>query len=47
MMQEIMNAIREARLTQTCATFEDGLKCQQVMDAVRVSTAERRWINLT
>lgn len=47
MMQEIMNAIREERPTQTCATFEDGLKCQQVMDAVRVSTAERRWINLT
>jgi predicted dehydrogenase len=46
MMQEIMNAIREGRPTQTCATFADGLKCQQVMDAVRQSSTERRWINL-
>lgn len=46
MMQEIMSAIREDRATQTCATFADGLKCQQVMDAVRLSASERRWITL-
>ena len=28
------------------ATFEDGLRCQEVMDAVRRSSTERRWIDL-
>lgn len=46
MMQEIMNAIRSQRATQTAATFEDGLRCQIVMDAVRQSSQERRWVTL-
>lgn len=46
MMHEAMNAIREQRAPQTAATFEDGLKCQIAMDAVRQSSRERRWITL-
>lgn len=47
LMQEVTSAIREKRATREGATFEDGLKCQLVMDAVRQSSAERRWINLS
>jgi predicted dehydrogenase len=47
MMEEIINAIREERRTKTAATFEDGLHCQIAMDAVRQSSKERRWINLS
>jgi predicted dehydrogenase len=46
LMQELMSAIRENRPLKAGATFEDGLKCQQVMDAVRQASRERKWINL-
>jgi predicted dehydrogenase len=28
------------------ATFEDGLRCQQVMDAIRASWDQRRWLDV-
>jgi predicted dehydrogenase len=46
LMQELTAAIREERATQQGATFADGLKTQLAMDAVRRSSAERRWIQL-
>lgn len=46
MMQEMMGAIRDRRPLQAGATFADGLRCQIVMDAVRQSSSERRWITL-
>lgn len=46
LMQELTAAIREGRELEAGATFEDGLKTQQVMDAVRQSSEERRWIDL-
>lgn len=46
LMQELTAAIREGRATQRGATFVDGHKTQQAMDAVRRSSAERRWIQL-
>lgn len=46
LMQEFCAAIREGRALQAGATFADGLKCQIAMDAVRQSSAERRWITL-
>jgi predicted dehydrogenase len=46
LMQELTAAIREERALQAGATFEDGLRCQIAMDAVRQSWAERRWITL-
>ncbi len=47
MMQEIISAIRAGRETQTAATFADGLRTQIAMDAVRLSSRERRWVQLT
>lgn len=47
LMQEFTAAIREERRLKAGATFEDGLKCQIAMDAVRRSSEERRWIDLT
>jgi predicted dehydrogenase len=46
LIQEVTSAIREGRSTREGATFVDGLKCQQAMDGVRQSWAERRWITL-
>jgi predicted dehydrogenase len=46
LMREVTAAIREGRPTREGATFADGLKCQQAMDAVRESWVERRWIPL-
>jgi predicted dehydrogenase len=46
LMQELTAAIREGRALNHGATFLDGLKAQQAMDAVRQSSAERRWIDL-
>ena len=46
LMRELVNAIQENRPPKQGSTFEDGLKCQQVMDAVRTSSAERCWIDL-
>ena len=47
LMNELVGAIREERPLEKGATFADGLKCQQVMDAVRQSSAERCWIDLS
>lgn len=47
LMQELTAAIREGRPTRAGATFADGLKTQQAMDAVHQSYAERRWITLS
>ncbi len=46
LITEATAAIREARATQAGATFADGVQCQMVMDAVRQSSQERRWIQL-
>jgi predicted dehydrogenase len=46
LIAEMIAAIRESRPTQTAATFADGVQCQRVMDAIRQSSAERRWITL-
>ena len=46
LMNELVGAIREKRPLKRGATFEDGLKCQQVMDAVHQSSRERKWIDL-
>ena len=46
LMQEATAAIREGRRVQWGATFADGLKCQQAMDAIRLSSQERRWVAL-
>ncbi|MBN8639644.1 MAG: Gfo/Idh/MocA family oxidoreductase [Anaerolineae bacterium] len=47
MMQELIGAIRDQRAPQTAATFADGLRTQIAMDAVRLSSRERRWVQLT
>ena len=46
LMKELVSAIQENRPLKAGATFEDGLKCQQAMDAVRTSSKERRWIDV-
>ena len=47
LMQELTSAIREKRELTWGATFEDGHQCQIAMDAVRQSSVEHRWINLS
>ncbi len=44
MMRELTDAIRTGQPPQTAATFADGLAAQIAMDAVRQSSAERRWM---
>lgn len=44
LMQELTSAIREGRGLARGATFHDGLANQRVLDAVRISGAERRWV---
>jgi len=46
LIQEVTAAIREGRPVRQGATFADGWRCQLVMDAVRQSSQERRWIAL-
>ncbi len=46
LIHEAAAAIREGRQPAWGATFADGLKCQQAMDAVRQSSRERRWVAL-
>lgn len=41
---ELMEALGEGR--QPVPDFRDGVKCQQVLEAVDVSIAERRWIRV-
>lgn len=44
LMRELASAIRERRKPARGATFFDGLANQRVLDAVRISGAERRWV---
>ncbi|MCM3749722.1 Gfo/Idh/MocA family oxidoreductase [Paenibacillus pasadenensis] len=41
---ELMNAIAEDRLPSP--SFADGVRCQEVLEAVEQSIAERRWVSL-
>ena len=43
-LRELCSAIRESRPLRQGATFLDGLRNQQVLDAVRDSERERRWV---
>ena len=45
-MRELAAAISEGRALQRGATFADGLANQKVLDAVRISGTERRWVRL-
>ncbi|MDG4889758.1 Gfo/Idh/MocA family oxidoreductase [Mesorhizobium sp. WSM4887] len=45
-LRELTAAIREARPLARGATFVDGLRNQLVLDAVKTSGQERRWIDL-
>ena len=44
LLQELASAIREGREPSRGATFADGLANQRVLDAVRISGTERRWV---
>jgi predicted dehydrogenase len=45
--RETVQALREGRTEIShAATFADGLRCQEVIDAVRRSSQERSWIEL-
>lgn len=44
--RELTAAIGEGRAPRRGATFADGLRCQQVLDAVRRSHDEGRWVSL-
>ncbi len=46
-LREFCSAISEGRALREGATFEDGLRNQRVMDAIRQSESERRWVALT
>ena len=46
LMVELTAAIREQRSLGWGATFADGHQCQITMDAIRQSSAERRWVAL-
>ncbi|MBI1256662.1 MAG: gfo/Idh/MocA family oxidoreductase [Chloroflexi bacterium] len=46
MMGELTDAIREGRAVNEGATFFDGWRCQVIMDAIKQSSAERRWIGV-
>lgn len=45
-LRELTSAIREGRALRQGATFEDGLKNQQVLDAVKQSTQTRSWVDV-
>ncbi len=45
-LREFAAAVRESRPLKEGATFEDGWRTQQVLDAVKASTRERRWVDL-
>ncbi|MGB1285158.1 MAG: Gfo/Idh/MocA family protein [Aggregatilineales bacterium] len=47
LMQELTGAIREDRKLTQGATFADGHQTQIAMDAIRQSSTERRWIDLS
>ncbi|MNH44928.1 hypothetical protein D3C79_1072320 [compost metagenome] len=41
---ELMNALSEDR--QPVPNFVDGVKCQEVLEAVDQSIAQRRWVRI-
>ncbi|MBB96129.1 MAG: oxidoreductase [Rhodobacteraceae bacterium] len=45
-LREFAAAAREGRALRRGATFHDGLANQRVLDAVRLSSRDRRWIDL-
>jgi predicted dehydrogenase len=45
-LRELCAAIREHRAPREGATFRDGWRNQQVLDAIRKSDRERRWVRL-
>ncbi len=45
-LRELCSAITEGRKLREGATFEDGLRNQRVLDAIKQSEAERCWISL-
>ena len=45
-MKELISAIKENRNVKEGSTFEDGLKNQIVLEAVKESTIKRKWIDL-
>ena len=47
LMEELTAAIRERRSLAWGATFADGHQCQIAIDALRQSSRERRWVQLT
>ncbi len=46
LMRALCGAVRDGRPPREGATFEDGWRNQAVLDAVKRSHAERRWIDL-
>ncbi len=46
LIQEATAAIRDKRGVKWGATFADGLQTQQAMDAIRLSSKERRWVDV-
>ena len=46
LLQELTGAIKENRKLHHGSTFLDGLKNQIVVDAVKESTVQRKWIDL-
>lgn len=45
-LRELAAAIQEGRPLREGATFWDGLQTQRVLDAVKQSTRDRRWVDL-
>ncbi|MCL5950186.1 MAG: Gfo/Idh/MocA family oxidoreductase [Chloroflexi bacterium] len=45
--REVVGAVDENRRTAEAATFKEGLRVQQVLDAAHRSWSERRWVYLT
>ena len=45
-LRELCGAITEGRALREGATFKDGLRNQRVLDAIKQSELERRWISL-
>ena len=46
LLQELVSAIKESRSLNHGSTFEDGLKNQIIVDAVKESSIKRKWIDL-
>ena len=46
LLKELIGAIKENRNLNQGSTFEDGFKNQLILDAVKESTLQRKWIDL-